>query len=1030
MKFSLILEAVDKATKTISSIAKAEKSLNADTVLGAEKSARAHEKNTQALNKNVAAAEKAAAATQKVTKAEKEYNNAAQKMTRLSETRIKGWRNEANAVERLNKVLERWINLQAKKGGRAGYQLGTGLSNIGNGAKGIGKYGALVGAGALAVGSLGFAAGMSGTKQARDYQALVLQMRAVTKSADEAKQAMSWIESAQMPPYGLDDLTKSYIQLKNIGIDPTKGALANIADAAVGSGKSIEQATNAYIGAVKGNLDGLKALGITAKKNGKYVDYMFAGKDGRLKRYRALSGNRMSNAHAVDKITSSRFGGASAAYGKTWDGMIWKMSDTWEHVKLKIMNSGLFDFLSQKLDMFVTKIDQWAQDGTLDTWCKNLSKNLILVMTIAWDVATKLYRAGEAIFGFLDSISGYVGGWENLTMILLALPVVPSLMRMAMGFIQVGQGIATFIGIGGRAIGLFAQLNGFSKIGAVLRLLLTPIGLVTKSFITMGIAFMSSPIGWIVAGIVAIAAGAYLIYQNWDKLGPFFKNVWEKTKQIFADFWNYVKSLFTWDNVFTVVNWFSYLIPIRWVEFIPGFPGWDNILSLLTWDNFLTVLNWLSYLNPIRWIEFIPGFPGWNNILTLLTWDNFLKVLNWLSYLNPIRWIEFVPGFPGWNKVIKFLSWRNFIKVLKWLSYLHPLRWIKFIPGFPGWNTVISWLSWDNFLAALEWVKYISKWLWETAISKFSWTDWLTPLEWLKFIPDFPDWNTIINSEGVKTVINSVVDLFNKAKEKIGEVFKQIGRGWDWLTGVFSKKNTAVDVVVKDPAIIQSVNDEVDKLSQKLDALSKVDFSATNAGLLEVQNKTAETIAKGDGIAKAFEYAINGAKRFLEKTSFESHGVALMRTFAIGIRNGANEAIAATREVVGEIRDYLPHSPAKRGPLSDLNKVRFSETLATAIKPGPVVRATERVVAGMRGVLSDFSGPLNVQPNRPLTAGLPGGNSGNTSVSVNFSPVINVAGNADKTTMHGVMQQVMAELQNKLPGMLDKVSAARKRREY
>lgn len=919
MKFSLILEAVDKATKTISSIAKAEKSLNADTVRGAEKSARAHEKNTQALNKNVAAAEKAAAATQKVTKAEKEYNNAAQKMTRLSETRIKGWRNEANAVERLNKVLERWISLQARKGGRAGYQLGTGLSNIGNGAKGIGKYGAFVGAGALAVGSLGVAAGLSGTKQARDYQTLVLQMRAVTKSADEAKQAMNWIESVQMPPYGLEDLTKSYIQLKNIGIDPTKGALANITDAAVGSGKSIEQATNAYIGAVKGNLNGLKELGITAKKNGKYVDYMFAGKDGRLKKYRALSGNRMSNAHAVDKITSSRFGGASAAYGKTWDGMIWKMSDTWERVKLKIMNSGLFDFLSQKLDIVVTKIDQWAKDGTLDTWCKNLSKKLILVMTIAWDVATKLYRAGEAIFGFLDSISGYVGGWENLTMILLALPVVPSLMRMALGFIQVGQGIATFIGIGGRAIGLFAQLNGFSKIGAVLRLLLIPIRLVTKSFITMGIAFMSSPIGWVVAGIVAIAAGAYLIYQNWDKIGPFFKEVWEKTKQIFADFWNYVKSLFTWDNVFTVINWFSYLIPIRWIEFIPGFPGW---------------------------------------------------------------------------------------------------------------GTVLSWLSWDNFLAALDWFKFISKWLWDTVISKFSWPDWLNPLEWLKFIPDFPEWDDIIKSAVVKTVINSVVDLFNGAKEKIGKVFKQIGKGWDWLTGVFSKKNTAVDVVVQDPAIIQSVNEEVDKLSQKLDALSKVDFSATNAGLLEVQNKTAETIAKGDGIAKAFEYAINEAKRFLEKTSFESHGVALMRTFAKGIRNGANEAIAATREVVGEIRDYLPHSPAKRGPLSDLNKVRFSETLATAIKPGPAVRATERVVAGMRGILSDFSGPLNVQPNRPLTAGLPGGNGGNTSVSVNFSPVINVAGNADKTTMHGVMQQVMAELQNKLPGMLDKVSAARKRREY
>lgn len=282
--------------------------------------------------------------------------------------------------------------------------------------------------------------------------------------------------------------------------------------------------------------------------------------------------------------------------------------------------------------------------------------------------------------------------------------------------------------------------------------------------------------------------------------------------------------------------------------------------------------------------------------------------------------------------------------------------------------------------------------------------------------------------------MNNIVKMFDDAKGKIQSVFTTIGGAWKFVKDLFSggTKEAAVNIVAQDPAAISAANAEVEKLSGKLEALSAIDFSNTNAALTGLQDKTAETIAKAGGIERAFSVAISAARSVLAAANFESHGAALMRTFAIGIRNGAGSAIAATRDVVGQIRDYLPHSPAKRGPLSDLNRVRFSETLAKAIKPAPAIAAVERVTSGMRNALSGpFSSTIN--PMRPaLSAGLPAGgnNGGHGTVSINYAPVINVAGNASSREMGDVMRQALAELQAKLPSMLDKVAAAKKRREY
>lgn len=62
-------------------------------------------------------------------------------------------------------------------------------------------------------------------------------------------------------------------------------------------------------------------------------------------------------------------------------------------------------------------------------------------------------------------------------------------------------------------------------------------------FLKLGVAILTTPIGWIIAGIAAVAVGAYLIYKNWDQLGPWFKSTWEKCKAATGEFWDYLTTL-------------------------------------------------------------------------------------------------------------------------------------------------------------------------------------------------------------------------------------------------------------------------------------------------------------------------------------------------------------------------------------------------------------------------------------------------------------------------------------------------------
>ncbi len=110
-------------------------------------------------------------------------------------------------------------------------------------------------------------------------------------------------------------------------------------------------------------------------------------------------------------------------------------------------------------------------------------------------------------------------------------------------------------------------------------------------------------------------------------------------------------------------------------------------------------------------------------------------------------------------------------------------------------------------------------------------------------------------------------------------------------------------------------------------------------------------------------------------------GIKIPVMIAQGILSGVHKVTEAIKKVTQTIRDHLPHSPAKTGPLKDLHKIKISETIATAIKPKPISTA--------------ISNALNIN-SYGLKPNLRGGFLSGSTV-VNYNPTITINGGSNKS---------------------------------
>lgn len=103
-----------------------------------------------------------------------------------------------------------------------------------------------------------------------------------------------------------------------------------------------------------------------------------------------------------------------------------------------------------------------------------------------------------------------------------------------------------------------------------------------------------------------------------------------------------------------------------------------------------------------------------------------------------------------------------------------------------------------------------------------------------------------------------------------------------------------------------------------------------------------------DGIVDIFKSTLDLISNIFTEagnTFFES-GKALVRMIADGISAGISWVTDAIGGVVQAARNFLPFSPAKEGPLSDLDKLNFGGTIADGIYKGQsqVTKAMDRIL--------------------------------------------------------------------------------------
>ena len=334
-------------------------------------------------------------------------------------------------------------------------------------------------------------------------------LETIEGSSEKARQSMAWVsEFATKTPYELSEVNEAFVKLKSYGLDPIKdGLLTTLGDTAAGMGKPLMQTVEAIADAMTGQNERLKEFGIKAEaiKGTNRIIYEYTDKHGRQMRAMADKNNREQIRATLQTIWNEKYGGAMDKLSGTFAGMMSNLSDNWERFKLMIADSGVFDYLKNKLSGLLEKIDAMAKDGSLQKLAETIGKNLVTAFEKAWEFGTKLYEK-------FNEINNYLGGFGNTMLVVAAILSLP----LVAAFVNVAWAVGS---LAVALIGALPAIWGFTA------------------------ALLANPLTWIIGLVAAFAGLVYVIWRNWDGIGTYFSRLWNEVSGAFAEAWELIKEL-------------------------------------------------------------------------------------------------------------------------------------------------------------------------------------------------------------------------------------------------------------------------------------------------------------------------------------------------------------------------------------------------------------------------------------------------------------------------------------------------------
>ena len=354
----------------------------------------------------------------------------------------------------------------------------------------------------------------TGFETAFDLEAYRTQLDTAVKDTERASQLMKMAQDfSNASPFTSKETIQSTATMEAYGVS-SEHWLKMVADMAGATNKEMEQATGALIDALtKQEFQGLEEFGISKemvidKANLIYGNNKVFKKSGELRKNKNKEMEKV-----VEILMTEKFDGGAEKLSKTVKGLWSTVTGVTADSLAKIfgMENGLIksgsalDILKQRLEQLADTLTKWQQDGTLD------------------EMATKFTQTMTDILDGIANLFNFIK--ENQTSIKIILGLTAVFYGLAKVLMTAYNAFTTFQKIKKVTTDIYTFAKGFETVRKVFTGMKTAFIAVKAGILALSPAMLP-----VVAGIIAVAGSAYLLYKNFDKVVSWAKAVWEKIK--------------------------------------------------------------------------------------------------------------------------------------------------------------------------------------------------------------------------------------------------------------------------------------------------------------------------------------------------------------------------------------------------------------------------------------------------------------------------------------------------------------------
>ncbi len=396
---------------------------------------------------------------------------------------------------------------------RAGKGTNSFESSLSKARTGVSDLSKELAGGALALAGVGSAAGVveKAFSEGSSLEGYRITLDTVMKDSKKAAETMRWAAIfANKTPYETGPVVEATAKLQAYGLTAQK-VLPGIGDMAAVMNKDLDQAVEAVADAQTGELERLKEFGITKAMITEHAAKTMRGVEiinnkGQITDQKAFN-------KALFSLMEERYKGGMEKQAKSLKGLKSTVSGVLSTGLAQmagvstdgtIKTGSAYDLLKQKVEGLGNAMQKLQGDGSLERWSNNL--------------ATGIGKVSSAI-GFTKDI------------IIIASPVLAGLtgafvahkaMVLAATIAQRAHSVSTGISTAMLAIQC-AQLEYQAVVaGGGTKVM----GLITAAQWLWNYAMTANPIGAVIIGVAALAAGTIWLVKNFDKVTGAIKKAW------------------------------------------------------------------------------------------------------------------------------------------------------------------------------------------------------------------------------------------------------------------------------------------------------------------------------------------------------------------------------------------------------------------------------------------------------------------------------------------------------------------------